>query len=39
LGGEVIRINEGKGSPKRQIVIRTQINGKFNDIIIADENK
>jgi hypothetical protein len=37
-GGEVIRINESKGSPERQKLI-TQINGKSNDISGADENK
>jgi hypothetical protein len=42
LGGEVIRINEAKRSPKRQKkkeILITQINGKFNDTISADENK
>jgi hypothetical protein len=34
----IIRINEGKYSPKRQ-KIRTHINGKFNDTSSADENK
>jgi hypothetical protein len=37
LGVEVIRISEAKASPKRQL--RTQINGKFNDLNTADENK
>jgi hypothetical protein len=37
--GEVIRISEEKGSPKRQNELRTQINGKFNDNISAAENK
>jgi hypothetical protein len=37
--GKVIRINEAKGSPTRQNKFRTQINGKFNDISSADENK
>jgi hypothetical protein len=31
-------INEAKGSPKRQ-KLRTQINGKLNDMSISDENK
>jgi hypothetical protein len=39
LGGEVIRISEAKGSPKRQKKIRTQINGKCNNISSVDENK
>jgi hypothetical protein len=30
-------ISEAKGSPKKQN--RTQINGKFNDLSGADENK
>jgi hypothetical protein len=38
-GGEVIRISETKVSPKRKKKLRTEINGKFNDIISADENK
>jgi hypothetical protein len=36
---EVIRISEAKGSPKRQKELRTQINGKCNDVSSADENK
>jgi hypothetical protein len=40
LGGEVIQINEAKGSPRRtKKKLRTQINGKFNDMSSADENK
>jgi hypothetical protein len=39
LGGEVIWISEEKGSPKRQRRVRTQINGKCNNISSADENK
>jgi hypothetical protein len=35
---EVIRISEAKGSPKRQEKLE-YINGKFNDISSADENK
>jgi hypothetical protein len=37
---EVIRISEAKGSPKAQKKnkIRTQLNGKFNDVISAEEN-
>jgi hypothetical protein len=31
--------SETNGSPKRQNIIRTQINGKFTDINTADENK
>jgi hypothetical protein len=31
-------ISEAKGSPKRK-ENRTQINGKFNDVSTADENK
>jgi hypothetical protein len=34
----IIRISEAKGSPKNK-EIRTQINGKFNNISSADENK
>jgi hypothetical protein len=39
LEGEVTQISEAKDSPKRQKKIRTQINGKFNDIGSGDENK
>jgi hypothetical protein len=41
LGGEVIWISEAKGIPKRQKKkqLRTQINGKFNYISSANENK
>jgi hypothetical protein len=35
----VIRINETKGSPKKTKKFRTKINGKFNNIRSADENK
>jgi hypothetical protein len=38
LEGEVIQIIEAKYSPKRK-KIKTQINGKLNDIGSADENK
>jgi hypothetical protein len=39
-GGEVIRNNEAKNSPKRQKKsLRKQKNGKFNNIVSADENK
>jgi hypothetical protein len=35
-----IRICEGKGNRKRQMKLRTQINGEFNDISsAADDNK
>jgi hypothetical protein len=34
----IILISEAEGSPKRQ-KLRTQINGKYNDISSADENK
>jgi hypothetical protein len=37
LGGEIIRISQAIGSPKRKN--RTAINGKFNDISNVDENK
>jgi hypothetical protein len=37
-GGGVIWVSEVKGSPKRRKKLRTQINGKFNDISSADEN-
>jgi hypothetical protein len=36
LEGEVNRISEAKDTRKN---LRTQINGKFNDISSADENK
>jgi hypothetical protein len=32
--GEVIRISEAKGNPKRQKELRTHMNGKFNDISV-----
>jgi hypothetical protein len=35
----IIRINEAKGSPKRQNKLKEQINGKFNNISSADKNK
>jgi hypothetical protein len=35
----IIQISEAKCSPERQKNLRTQINGKFNDINSADENK
>jgi hypothetical protein len=38
MGGEVVRISEAKGNPKRQ-KLRKQINVKFNNISNADENK
>jgi hypothetical protein len=39
-GGKVIRIGEAKSCPKGQKEkLRTQSNGKFNDVSIADENK
>jgi hypothetical protein len=39
-GKEVIRISEAKGSLKRQKKkLKTQINGKFNDISSAYKNK
>jgi hypothetical protein len=38
--GEVIRISEAKDSPKRSPKkLRTQIDGKCNDISSADKNK
>jgi hypothetical protein len=39
LGGEVTRINEAKYSRNRQKQIRKEINGKFNNMGSADENK
>jgi hypothetical protein len=36
IGGEVMRISGAKLSLKK---LRTQINGKFNDISSGDENK
>jgi hypothetical protein len=35
----LIWISEAEGSPKRQKNLRSQINGKFNVIVSADENK
>jgi hypothetical protein len=35
----IIWISEAKVSPRRQKKLRTQINGKFNDVNSADENK
>jgi hypothetical protein len=35
----LIRICEGKGSPKRPEHLRTQVNGKCNDTSSADENE
>lgn len=36
----VVRINEAKGSPKRQKKnLDKEVNGKFNNIDIADESK
>jgi hypothetical protein len=35
----IIRISEARGSPKREKKLRTQINGKFNDVSSPDENK
>jgi hypothetical protein len=37
-GTEVIWISEAKGSPKRQEKLE-HMNGKFDDISSADENK
>jgi hypothetical protein len=38
--GEIIRINEAKGSPRRhKKILRTKINGKFNDVISAKLKK
>jgi hypothetical protein len=34
----IIRINKAQYSPKNK-KLRTEINGKFNDISSADENK
>jgi hypothetical protein len=42
LGGEVIRIKQYSGLVKHKVASndkRTQINGKFNDVNSADENK
>jgi hypothetical protein len=36
--GDVVRISEANGNPKRKKLI-TVTNGKFNDINNADENK
>jgi hypothetical protein len=35
---EIIRINEETGSSRRR-KLRTEINGKFNDVRIANESK
>jgi hypothetical protein len=35
----IIQISEAKDSPKRQKKLRTQINGKCNDIGSGDGNK
>jgi hypothetical protein len=35
----IIQISEAKGSPQKTKRLRTQRNGKFNDISSADENK
>jgi hypothetical protein len=34
-----MQISEANGSHKRQNKLRTQINGKYDDINSADENK
>jgi hypothetical protein len=44
LTGDVIRIKQDSGLVKESIALedetlKTQINGKFNDISSADENK
>jgi hypothetical protein len=39
FGREIILISEAKDGPKRQKELRTQINGKFNHISSADENR
>jgi hypothetical protein len=38
-GGGSSVLSGAKGSPTTKKKIRTQINGKFNDISSADENK
>jgi hypothetical protein len=38
VGGKIIRINEAKSSPEEK-KIGTEINGKFDDLSSADENK